>query len=425
MDLVPSISEEIEKAVSDIGTADVMVAIPAYNAEETIAKVMKVASEGLSTFFADRRTILFVVEGGSLDETKSVARVTDIGIVVDKIVGTYRGEQGKGNALRAVFKAALDLNVNALALIDSDERNITPDWINNLLLPILSEDYDFVTPYYNRYKYDGTITNMIVYPFISALYGKRIRQPIGGEFGVSSRFISIIAKEDAWDRFVGQFGIDAWLTITALTRELKICQANLGAKVHRAKDPAFSLGPMYMQVLSTVFRSMSKFEDFWMEVRVFDDVEVKGLAVPQEPEPIPISVTRLIWEFELGMSYFSSLYREILSPGNFKELEKIAGLEVCEPEKFCEFHIPPELWARIVYDFAVIFNCWKGNTHKLVDLSSPIYFGQVASFANQTMELDRMEAEKVIDEIVRVFENEKGYLIKRWRDLNAGGLCAS
>ena len=162
MDLAPAVSPEIKEQTRDIGSAEVMVAIPVYNNESTISHVMEVAAEGLSTFFADMKSVLFVCEGGSLDETKNVARMTDIGLSVDKMVGTYRGEAGKGNALRAVFQTARTLGVKGCALIDGDTRSVTPDWVNNLLTPIVRENYDFVAPYYKRYKFDGTITNIIV-----------------------------------------------------------------------------------------------------------------------------------------------------------------------------------------------------------------------------------------------------------------------
>jgi glycosyltransferase involved in cell wall biosynthesis len=424
MDLIPAVSGEIARAVADIGGADIMVAIPAYNSEATIAHVMKIAAEGLSTFFADRKCVLFVCEGGSLDETKNVAVMTDVGLTVSKIVGTYRGESGKGNALRAVFKVALDLGVAGCALIDADNRSITPDWVNNMLTPIAREGYGYVSPYYKRYKYDGTITNLIVYPLVTSLYGKKLRQPIGGDFGLSQGFIQLLARQDVWDVFVGQFGIDVWMTIAAITNGVSICQANLGAKVHGAKDPAFSLGPMYLHVISTVFRSMTKFQDFWKDVEVVQDVPVKGTALPWEPESIPISVTRLVEEFNMGMGHFSAIYRELLSEDTFGRLEQIARSEVCIPEGYCDFHMPPDLWARIVYDLSVVFNCWRGDTHKLIDLSSPLYFGQVASIANRTQDLGHAESEKVVDDILRAFINEKVYLAQRWKEMDAGKVCS-
>ena len=59
------------------------------------------------------------------------------------------------------------------------------EWIELLAGPVLKGGYDYVAPLYARYKYDGTITNSIVYPLTRALYGQRIRQPIGGDFGFS------------------------------------------------------------------------------------------------------------------------------------------------------------------------------------------------------------------------------------------------
>ena len=424
MDLVPAVSPEIAVAVKDIGSADVLLAIPAYNNESTISRVMKVAAEGLATFFADMRTVLFVCEGGSLDETKNVAVMTDIGLSVGKIVATYRGEPGKGNALRAVFHTAMELGVKGCALIDGDLRSVTPDWVNNMLQPVIHEGFDFVTPFYRRYKYDGTITNLLAYPLITALYGQNLRQPIGGDFGMSAQFIESLSKQDVWDVFVGQFGIDVWMTISAITNKVKICQANLGAKVHSAKDPAFSLGPMYLQVISTMFRSMNKFHDLWRDINRAEDVVVKGTAVPWEPEPIPVSVTRLVEEFNMGMAHFGALYREILSEDTYVRLEQIGRSEVCRPEGYCDFHMPPDLWARIVYDIAIVFNCWKGDTHKLIDLSSPLYFGMVASVANRTLELDYDAVEQVVDDIVKAFINEKVYLTERWKDLGAGLVCS-
>ncbi len=424
MEVESAASEQIRERIADIGSADILVAIPSFNNEETISNVMKVVSEGLLGFFGDRKCVVFVCDGGSLDNTKKEARRTTIGITIEKIVGTYRGTSGKGNALRAVFYAACELGVKACALIDADTRSITPDWINNLLYPVIYEGYDYVTPYYRRYKHDGTITNLLVYPLVTSLYGKKLRQPIGGDFGISRKMLENFIRQDAWDIFVEQFGIDVWMTITAITRGAKMCQARLGAKIHDAKDPSFSLGPMYMQVLSTLMRSMSRFEDKWISIESVEDVEIKGTAVPIEPKPISISVTKLVEEFNMGMRHFSSLYREILSEENFRRLEEIASSPACAPDGYCGFSMPADLWARVVYDICVVFNCWKGNTHKLIDLSSPLYFGMVASIANKTMELDDEGAEKVIENNLESFLNEKEYLVKRWRELKTGGICA-
>ena len=99
------------------------------------------------------------------------------------------GVGGKGAALRTIFEIAAALEVQALVVVDSDLRSILPEWIELLAGPIVKGGYDFVAPLYARYKYDGTITNTVTYPLTRALYGNRIRQPIGGDFGVSGDLV--------------------------------------------------------------------------------------------------------------------------------------------------------------------------------------------------------------------------------------------
>ena len=59
--------------------------------------------------------------------------------------------------------------------------------------------YEFVAPLYARHRYDGTITNTIVYPLTRALYGKRIRQPIGGDFGFSGDLAARFLEFEDWE----------------------------------------------------------------------------------------------------------------------------------------------------------------------------------------------------------------------------------
>jgi len=117
-------------------------------------------------------------------------------------------------------------------VVDSDLRSITGEWVKYLLEPVLEEGYQYVSPVYSRYKYDGTITNNIVYNLTRALYGLRIRQPIGGDFAFAGDLAAYYMDQDVWDTDVARFGIDIWMTTNAITNNFKICQSNLGAKVH-------------------------------------------------------------------------------------------------------------------------------------------------------------------------------------------------
>ena len=175
-------------------SADLMVGIPSFGNAETIGYVVRATTAGMVQYFPELKPILVNSDGGSPDDTPRVAVSTESPDYLEKVIlvsprhklqrisVTYQGTSGKGTAVRALFEVARELKVKAMVMVDSDLRSIVPEWVELLAGPILKGGYDFVAPMYARYKYDGTITNNISYPLTRALYGARIRQPIGGDF---------------------------------------------------------------------------------------------------------------------------------------------------------------------------------------------------------------------------------------------------
>src|SRR2546428_3387570 len=177
-----------------------MVGIPSFKNAATIGYVVRAAQAGLVQYFPDLRPVLVNSDAGSPDGTGRVVIDTEPPDYIEQILLvrptnkltrvslTYPeidGVGGKGAALRTIFEIAAALEVQALVVVDSDLRSIIPEWIELLAGPILKGGYDFVAPLYARYKYDGTITNTVTYPLTRALYGNRIRQPIGRALGGS------------------------------------------------------------------------------------------------------------------------------------------------------------------------------------------------------------------------------------------------
>ena len=57
---------------------------------------------------------------------------------------------------------------------------------------------------------------------------------------------------------MSQFGIDIWMTTLAMNNNIPICQAFMGRpKIHKPKDPGSDLGPMFSQVVGTIFDLMA------------------------------------------------------------------------------------------------------------------------------------------------------------------------
>src|ERR1035441_9981045 len=101
--------------------------------------------------------------------------------------------QSLGDSFHAVFDIAQKLGARACAVVASDLSGTTVDWVSALLQPVVEEQFDLVAPCYARHPFEGMINRAIVYPLVRALYGKQIRNPMGPDFGISSRLLQRIA----------------------------------------------------------------------------------------------------------------------------------------------------------------------------------------------------------------------------------------
>ena len=292
--------------------------------------------------------------------------------------------------------------------MDSDLRSINPDWVKYLLEPILEKDYEFVTPVYSRYKYDGTITNNIVYNLVRSLYGQRIRQPIGGDFAFSRQLAHHYLEQNVWETDIARYGIDIWMTLNAIVAKARICQANLGVKIHDAKDPGESLGPMFRQVCGTLFSLLEEQTSFWMPVKGSESIPTFGLEKRIEPEAIPVNQRQMVREFREGLGLFGGAYRELLSEEVFAALWEARELE---PEVF---QFPVTIWVKLVYELAAKYHQLWIHRGKLLTLMTPLYLGRVASFITKTRDMDSQEAEEVVEEQAQSFEAHKPYLLELW-----------
>jgi glycosyltransferase involved in cell wall biosynthesis len=401
------------KRIEEIETADILVGVPCYNNDKTIAHVIQMITHGLAKHYKDRRGVILIADGGSTDDTREVAKEFEIKPWQERIVSIYRGPGGKGTALRSVFEAANRLKVRTCAMVDSDLRSITADWVKYLLDPVLEKGYQFVSPVYMRHKYDGTITNNIVYNLTRALYGKRIRQPIGGDFAISGDIAKFYSEQEVWDTDVARFGIDIWMTTSAITQGFRICQSNLGVKIHDAKDPGQHLGPMFRQVLSALFSLMERYESYWKKIQGSEPLDTFGFEGYVEPEPVNVNLEGLIEHFKTGYQQFSALWKGIFSEDCFNQISNTAQMDSSQ------FYLPTDSWVRILYELAATFHSWQVNRTKLLDLMTPLYFARVASFVRQSWEMSSQEAEALVEEQAQKFEDQKDYLVKVWDQKSA------
>ena len=411
---------EIDEQVRALKSADIVIGVPSFNNARTIRHVIQAIEVGVEKYFPQSRAVIVNSDGGSTDGTREAVLSTHTDdrylmllshplYPVHRLATPYHGLPGKGSAFRTIFRIAELLGARACAVVDSDLRSITPEWIELLLRPLVHAGYDYVAPYYLRHKYDGTITNSIVYPLTRALYGQRVRQPIGGDFGFSGRLASYYLRQNVWDTDVARYGIDIWMTTTAICGGYRICQSFLGAKIHDAKDPGADLSSMLTQVVGSVFQLMETHEDRWMATNSSGDIPLFGFRYGVGLEPISVNLERMVRLFRNGLSELRNVWEVALQPQTVNELVSLEGLE---PRKF---HFPDELWVKVVYEFAATYHRRSMNLAHLLRSLTPLYLARVASFVVETQESLADEVEEKIERLCQIYEEQKPYLIVHWR----------
>ena len=244
---------------------DIAVCIPSKDEGATISNVVSIVDAGLREYFPEKKSIIINIDSHSSDDT--CAHFLSTPSVTEKISikESRNSKLGKGINLHKFFSLAEQMSVECGVLIDGDLESITPKWIFQLIQPVLADNVDFVTPLYSRHKYDATITNQLCFPLLYGKWGVAVRQPIGGEFAFSRKYISSALNElnqltDTQNSvlpYVDAFGIDIFLTTHALRNQFSIHQSYLGQKLHRFREIS-TLKNMFSDVAAALLTQLAK-----------------------------------------------------------------------------------------------------------------------------------------------------------------------
>ncbi len=399
---------EMEVNPDNVEKADLVVSIPSYNEADSIAFPTVQASIGIKKYFPDKQAVIINCDNNSPDDTKQAFLGTKT--EVPKIyLSTPPEVKGKGNNFKNLFKKVIELQAKAIVVVDADLKSITPEWIKHLGEPLFN-GFSYIAPLYIRHKYDGTITNGIAYPLSRALYGRRVRQPIGGDFGFSGKLANAYLESGVWDGATANFGIDIWMTTLAINQRVRICQSFMGRpKIHRPKDPAASLGPMFREVVGTIFSLMKSFEENWLKVKYSKPTAIYGfgLGETEAPPKVDVDTDKLLDNFHQGFRVYDEIWKKVLSRDMYSKL-----YEIKEMTKDV-FAFPTDLWARVLYDWALAYRD-ADDIDLLMDSLIPLYFGKTLSFVKKTEKMTIQQAEAAIEEDCMTFETTKPYLVRKW-----------
>jgi hypothetical protein len=395
---------------------DLAIAVLTYNNADTVKSVVTAAAEGVAQHFPELRAALIAADAGSSDASPALVQSAGLPVVAvpyeppagERVAVPFHGVPGRGEGLRAVFTAARELRVRALIVLEADVVSATPDWVGELARPILREKADFVCPAYTRHRWEGTVTRLVLAPLMRALYGRRIHQPYGGQLALSARLIEHLLLHPKWD-WRGPDVSDLWITGAAIADGFSVWEAWLGAYAVRSRTRTTDLPAMVAGTLGAAFTVMDRHQDLWLEVRDSEALPTVGQPHSVSIEPMSVDVHGLFDAFRLGARDLSSIWELILAPDTLGE---VLALESENPERF---RFPDDLWARVVYDFALGHHYGVVHREHLLRSLVPLYLGRTAAYIAATRRASAEATEQILEMVAVAFERQKPYLVEHWR----------
>jgi len=320
----------------------------------------------------------------------------------------YHGYPARAAALRAILQTAQRLDAKACAVVEAGLLTAEPAWLERLISPVLTDGFDYVSPYFVRHVNEGALTRSLVYPMFRALYGVRLRQPAASDFGCSARLVTHLLDQEFWDLEQAPAGIDLWLAIAAACAEFRLCEAVLDERA-ASRGPVADLSTTIAQVVGALFGDMEHRVDFWQRVRGSTAVPMFGTLPATVPDAPPLNVEALMESFRLGYRELREIWTWVLPPRTIVDLRRLTD---SAPD---QFRFDDRLWAGIVYDFALGYSLRVMPHDHLLRSLTPLYTGWLASFVRQmrTASLEQIEAR--VEQLCLGFEAEKRHLISRWR----------
>ena len=405
------ITEETKQQAERMGSADVVVGIAgAVSAEDVRVRAERAIGELGSSVAALR--FVFTWPGTIAETANGSGEATEKSAITmapftppAQAAGEFWSQVSAHQ--RAVLALAESLNARACIVLGSDLAALEAHAIQLFAYSILDRQCGLVMPVYPAAKYEGLINSGILSPLSRALYGKRIRNPLTFDFAVSGALCGRLAQAPAAEASGPSL---LWPVTIAATQfpQTPIGQVHVDVR-HEVSTGGLELSAVLGQIAGSLFQEMERCASHWQRIRGSQATPIWGNAGEGQPEGEPIDAQPMLDSFLLGSKSLDEVWRLVLPPNTLLELRRLTRLM---PE---QFHMPDELWASIVYDFALAYRLRTISRVHLLGALTPLYLGWVASYIREVSTLSSSDAEQRLEQFSRAWEEKKPYLLQRWR----------
>ena len=299
------------------------------------------------------------------------------------------------------FRLAQENNASACLLLGSESQSLQPEAIRALAAAVPANDLALAS--YVVSPREGLLNSALLYPVTRALFCATPRFPLAIDLGLSPRMAERLAS--AAQRFTPGNQDDAllWPIAEASTANYTIAEIAVGTRTFT--QPTDDLNTLLTQIAGSLFADIDAKAVFWQRARSLQPL--RKVAPATESTATLADITPMIETFHLAYTNLHEIWALVLPPNSLLGLKRLSLL----PAE--SFNMPDTLWARIVYDFILAYRLRTLNRGHLLGALTPLYLAWVAS--HLILVNGGTAPETHIQQLAATFENDKPYLVSRWR----------
>jgi hypothetical protein len=413
------LGDDLLRQLMPVGEADLLVAVPSFNNAGTIGQTIQVIEESYQRTFVRDRVVILNVDGGSTDHTSELVLNMNgrraggqRGILslrtVHCVSARYAQALSQAEALRIILTSADLLRAKSCAVIAATTTNLDANWIANLLRPAYKQEFQFVAPLYARGRHQGLLARTLLYPMSRAAFGRRIREMYSDEWGFSGQLAMNCLAQNVWKEEAMHARPEAWMAVMAMSADAKCCQSFLGPKV-ASSGSSPDLVEAIRQTVGSLFWCLEKFESLWLDRKGSEAVPTFGPEHEFTGDDTLANPDKIFDLFRIGVKELEVILASILSAETHARIKEIAALDAGK------FRFGPSLWVKTLYEFAVAYHRGVMNRNHVIQALVPLYRGQMYSFLVEHANSSAEEIEADSELLCMEFENQKSYLVERWK----------
>ncbi len=297
-------------------------------------------------------------------------------------------------------------DAHAILMLGPESGSLGLSALRDLANAVTDSAADLAIPRYDLAAHAGLLNSAILYPLSRALFGSHARFPLAIDLGLSVRMAERLSSVAQRMIALNQSEAPLWPVNEAAVAGYAIHEIDAGSRV-MPQPSAPDLNTILPLVTGSLFADIEAKAAYWQRARQLPSAHI---GTPTEHAALPDSsadIAPMLQAFQLAYTNLQGIWSLVLPPNALLGLKRLHSTDAEA------FRMPENLWARIVFDFALAYRLRTINRGHLLGALIPLYRAWTASHIN--IMAAGTSPEQHVEAVAAAFEAEKPYIVSRWR----------